>query len=253
MHFTGIDYWPVFTTFIGTGIGCETSLVSLGSGKVVAESHSSLQGFVSNFMPASDSRVDLLIAEVQVLQLRVVELQERISALELRGEGYEVVEESPSESVLPASHFPPSGSLRFNPVTRVSPNRTPSRASSPNLPIASSSSVPPLPQPAAVPTERALVLQSIGKWIRLCLQGKRRGTSGREHIAESSHIYLIARAASGECFNPVKICWSWPEARQLVKVGSGFGESVFVGLPSAADIEVVGVWAGLDTPVNHGQ
>lgn len=36
-------------------------------------------------MPGTDSRIDLLVAEVQVLQLRVVELQERVSALEIRG------------------------------------------------------------------------------------------------------------------------------------------------------------------------
>lgn len=203
-------------------------------------------------MPGTDSRIDLLVAEVQVLQLRVVELQERVSALELRGEGYEVVEEAPAESVLPVSVSPPSGFHRFSPAPRGSPARTPNTGVNFDTAAASSSTFTARSPSPAASNNRALTLQSIGKWIRLCLQGNRRGTSGRERLTESSTIYLIARAASGECFNPVKVCYSWAEARPLVKVGQGFGDSVFVGLPATADIEIVAIWAGLEPPAGHG-
>ena len=49
-------------------------------------------------------------------------------------------------------------------------------------------------------------------------------------------------------FNPPKVLYSWKETKAIVSRGSGFGNSIFVGLPTKADARLALETAKLKIP-----
>ena len=96
--------------------------------------------------------------------------------------------------------------------------------------------------------ERSKTLVDIGRWLRSCLSGTRRGLSGRERLPEGSSCYLVIRAHSGQVFDPVKVCRFFNEIQPLVKPRGSPGDSVFIGLPSYRDARLVVEAASLTWP-----
>ena len=99
-----------------------------------------------------------------------------------------------------------------------------------------------------VPEERVEVARSVGVWILRCLQDLPRGSSGRNKIKEGSNFYLVIRTVDGVEFNPPKVLNSWKETKAIVSRGSGFGNSIFVGLPTKADARLALETAKLKIP-----
>ena len=72
-----------------------------------------------------------------------------------------------------------------------------------------------------VQDEREQVIRDIGTWIRACLDGRRRGLSGREKLPQGSRIYLCFEDVEGRRYNPVRVFRAWPSLRPLVSVTGG--------------------------------
>ena len=98
---------------------------------------------------------------------------------------------------------------------------------------------------ASVSNSRVLVLEQIGGWIRSCLEGRRRGLSGREKLSEGNSVYLVFRAFSGQTFNPVRLFTRFAEVVPVVKPSGDVGDSIFIGLPSLEDARIVAAAAGV--------
>lgn len=101
---------------------------------------------------------------------------------------------------------------------------------------------------SGLPAEREEVARSVGAWILRCLQDLPRGSSGRNKIKEGSNFYLVIRTVDGVEFNPPKVLNSWKETKAIVSRGSGFGNSIFVGLPTRADARLALETAKLKIP-----
>ena len=98
---------------------------------------------------------------------------------------------------------------------------------------------------ASVSNSRVLVLEQIGGWIRSCLEGRRRGLSGREKLSEGNSVYLVFRAFSGQNFDPVRVFTRFAEVVPVVKPLGDVGDSIFIGLPSLEDARIVAAAAGV--------
>lgn len=98
--------------------------------------------------------------------------------------------------------------------------------------------------------DRAEAARNVGHWIVRCLEGKPRGLSGREKIQQASKLYIVVRSFDLVIYNPPRVFSSWQEARRLTHRGNQPGESIFVGLPGAAEVKLALTTAGLDTPSN---
>lgn len=109
-------------------------------------------------MPSASSTADLA-EEVSILRAQLARLELRVAQLEgEREEGFQFVGDSKPEA-------------------------------SPVLPVASSIVCSRVSEPAP---DRSRVLAEIGRWLRAALDGRRRGASGRDGLAEPNRVYLIA-------------------------------------------------------------
>lgn len=153
--------------------------------------------------------------EIAALREQVEQLSIRVADLETdRSEGFELVEPEP-----------PSATPENNPASSATP-----------------------PAPSSVSDNRTAVLKVIGNWLVHALAGRIVGRSGRERLAESSRVYLILQDSRGFPFNPARVSSSWKEAQKIVKPGGQLGSSVFVGLPSLADAQIVCEETGVEWP-----
>ncbi|CAE7868529.1 ANK3 [Symbiodinium sp. KB8] len=109
---------------------------------------------------------------------------------------------------------------------------------------------------SAAPSEglRQQVADEIGAYIRRCLSGNNRGSSGREKVNLANRIYVVARDSHDKVYDPVRVFNSWRDTQPLVTVGPGpgrqFGDSVFVGFPSQWEAKRAVAAAGLSWPAN---
>ena len=99
-----------------------------------------------------------------------------------------------------------------------------------------------------LPADRAEASRSIGLWIVRCLEDQPRGLSGRERIRQASKLYIVVRSFDLTIYNPPRVFSSWQEARRLTHRGGQPGDSIFVGLPSKAEVKLALATAGLEVP-----
>ena len=172
-------------------------------------------------------------AELAELRALVRDLQERVRLLELDREGV------PTRS---------SGS---------SWRRVEAPASPEGRDWAQQSNFSESPRLTAESSGRERILRRIGRWISDCLRRQRRGLSGREELRQSSRIYLLFRDYAGRVYNPVEIFPRWGDlAPRVSATGSTSrtpytGDSVYIGLPSKADAQLVVHEAGVDWPAGQ--
>ena len=110
-------------------------------------------------------------------------------------------------------------------------------------PSAATGGVGPISWPA-----REEIADNIGLWIRRCLNGENRGTSGRDRNPLQSRYWIVVKSIEGEIYNPPLIYKTWSGAKGLVKRGAETGDSIFVGVPSEREVIRVVRFAGLDLP-----
>ena len=99
--------------------------------------------------------------------------------------------------------------------------------------------------------QREHICDGIADYIKRCLRGDYRGTSGRDRIDLPSRIWLIFKDYNGVIYSPVKVCRSFTECRALVKRGEDCGSSIFVGLPSEREACRVAGQAGVAWPTGR--
>jgi len=95
---------------------------------------------------------------------------------------------------------------------------------------------------------RSEVLLQIGSWIRACLEGRRRGLSGRERLSEGNSCYLVFRGFSGQVYDPVGVFERFSDLVPEVKPHGHPGNSIFIGLPTLDDARLVAAAAGVQWP-----
>jgi hypothetical protein len=101
--------------------------------------------------------------------------------------------------------------------------------------------------------ERLGAARLIGAWIRRCLRGEPRGLSGREKISLASRFYIVVRDFDLVNYNPPRVFSSWGEAKTLTHRLGQPGDSIFVGVPSRAEVRAVCAAADLETPAAFRQ
>ena len=166
-------------------------------------------------MPALPS-LAALSKRFELLEAEVVELRERVEELEGAGDfGFEAVDEVPLQR--------PS-SLR------------------------ASSSIPSTRARGAVDPDRASVAREVGLFLRRCLSGEHRGTSGRSKVKVASSVYLVCQDWDRKAYNPPLVFHRWSEVRNLCTRNRDFGSSIFVGLPTDLEAVIAVEAAGLEIP-----
>ena len=100
---------------------------------------------------------------------------------------------------------------------------------------------------------REEIADNIGLWIRRCLNGENRGTSGRDRNPLQSRYWIVVKSIEGEIYNPPLIYKTWSGAKGLVKRGAETGDSIFVGIPSEREAIRVVRFAGLEWPGTYLQ
>ena len=121
---------------------------------------------------------------------------------------------------------------------------------------ASGSVVPPAATGGVGPiswAQREEIADNIGLWIRRCLNGENRGTSGRDRNPLQSRYWIVVRSIEGDDYNPPLIYKTWSGAKALVKRVAETGGSIFVGIPSEREAIRVVRFAGLDWPGTYLQ
>lgn len=91
---------------------------------------------------------------------------------------------------------------------------------------------------SGLPDFRVKAAEEIGQWIRRGLRGEHRGLSGREKIPQGNQYYLIIRDLSGKVHNPPLLFRAWSEAKPHCQARGQCGDSIFVGLPSQAEVRI---------------
>ena len=106
---------------------------------------------------------------------------------------------------------------------------------------------------SALAPERLEAAKQIGAWVKRCLRGEPRGLSGREKIGVASRFYIVVRGFDLTTYNPPKVFSSWGEAKSLTHRLGQPGDSVFVGVPTRAEVRAVCAAAGIEVPTAFRQ
>ena len=154
--------------------------------------------------------------EVECLRQTVIQLCDRLAALELEVTSLRQARALPASSPASAARSPPSS------------------------PAAATGS--------ALTAERLAAAKDIGRWIVRCLNSELRGLSGRERIPQASRLYLIVRNFAGEIFDPPLVRTSWRDTSALVSPQGQPGDSIYVGLPTKEEARLAVREAGLTVP-----
>lgn len=118
----------------------------------------------------------------------------------------------------------------------------------PALPVQSVPEAADSPLPPGLPADRVAASQRIGLFLRRCLRGEPRGSSGRESIPEPSSVYIICQSHNKQVFNPPKIFFNWASAKPWVIRNGPPGPSIFVGVPTVSEARIAVEFSGCDIP-----
>ena len=97
--------------------------------------------------------------------------------------------------------------------------------------------------------QREVIARDIGQWVQQSVRGLRRGPSGRDRLPYSSRVWVVFKDFAGDIQEPAGVYNQWQACRLQVKRGAGFGESVFIGLPSLREARWVVEAAGFQWPL----
>ena len=96
------------------------------------------------------------------------------------------------------------------------------------------------PVPVELPSEREGICRTIGEWLQRAVRGEHRG---------NSTLYIVCRDFSGKTYlDPIKVCYRFSEVRSLCSSKGDWGNSIFLGLPSALEVRAVVRAAGFSCP-----
>lgn len=97
---------------------------------------------------------------------------------------------------------------------------------------------------------REEVAREVGAFLARSLRGENRGTSGRGRLRNlQSRIYIVVKDYDGGIStDPVRVFGNFQECRAVCYRRGSWGDSIFVGLPSAAEGEIATAAAGFRWP-----
>ena len=184
-----------------------------------------------------------LLSEIQLLRRDLADLSVRVLALEEQAAS-RVVDRTAPSSPLVVNY---TGGLGASSPVPYLPEGASSAAETQLWQSVVSTSEQPIPVTEA---DRLQLAREAGAFLRRCLEGDHRGTSGRSRLRLSSRVYILCRDREGRLYNPVSIHRSFSSICPLVKSGSCCGDSIFVGLPSVWEAKVAREAAGLLWPAD---
>lgn len=171
----------------------------------------------------SSSEVEQLRQQLQRLEIRVGQLEEQVGPFEIvqtpEGQGYPLQAPAATSGAAPASSRPGSG-------------------------IASASG-------SVEPADRAgreLLAREVGQFVRRCLDGQPRGSSGRDRLRLANRYYLVFADFEGVPLQEPLFTSVFADVKNLCKRGADCGQAVFVGLPSIWECKIVVSAAGFSLP-----
>lgn len=179
---------------------------------------------------SESTAVALLRAELQLLQLRVTELEEQVGQLQSRELG--------AAGPVTVNYSFPVGAGPY-------PSPTSSSGSRPSDSVTA-------PRPVATvgegvsEAERRAAARSVGQFFRRCLDGLPRGAPDRVQLP--ARCYVLCRDRFGEAFDPIRFFRSFGALRPHIKEGNEVPEAVFAGFPSQWEAQVAVAEAGLRWP-----
>ena len=162
--------------------------------------------------------IETLRVAVLDLQARVIQLESRITELEAERREFTVID-PPAEIGTTNYGRPLAG-----------PEAAPAGSRS-------AASFAPAPRTSEqTEAERRQIAEEVGRFLRRCVAGEPRGSSGRDRLQLASRHWVVIRDFNGQDHSPPLIFSRFSDCRALVKRGSDCGDSIFVGLPSKSDI-----------------
>lgn len=99
---------------------------------------------------------------------------------------------------------------------------------------------------------REQVARQIGEFLRRAVAGDHRQTSGRDQLRGlQSRLYIIVRDHSGRTTTaPVRVTTKFSRVKELCYKAGGWGDSVFVGVPTADEGRLAAETAGYSWPAS---
>ena len=182
-------------------------------------------------------RMSLPLSELQRLNQVVVDLRKEVLAL--RSEVVHLegrVIELESQQIVGAAR----AESEFEVVSLVD--------SAPLLPVQSVPVAAAAPTSPELPADRVAAAHKIGQFLRRCLSGEPRGSSGRDRIAAPSSVYIICQSYDKQIFNPPKVFFNWSSAKPWVIKNGSPGPSIFVGVPSVSEARIAVEASGCELP-----
>ena len=95
---------------------------------------------------------------------------------------------------------------------------------------------------------RTEAAEETGRYFLRCLEGSRRGLSGRERVKLGNRVYVLIRDINGVGDDPVRVIYTYSELKPLVSRGSTFGDSIFAGFASKWEARIAVATAGFRWP-----
>ena len=179
-------------------------------------------------MSEEDNR---LLAEIEALRSSVEALRLQVVAVERRVRN---VEQGSSRSI--------SG------YSVVSESARGSEAGGASVGASSQGGVSVGPIDPTSQTARAALAEEIGRFLRRCVEGVFRGSSGRDRLSLQSRLYIVVADYEGETYDPPLYYTAFAGVRSRCKQGSLCGRSIFVGFASQWEARVALRAGGFSLP-----
>ena len=97
-------------------------------------------------------------------------------------------------------------------------------------------------------SKRRLLAEEIGHFLRRCVQGVFRGSSGRDRLALQSRLYIVIADYQGNIFDPPLFFSAFAPVRSRCKEGSCCGRAIFIGFATKWEARVALTAGGFSLP-----
>ena len=95
---------------------------------------------------------------------------------------------------------------------------------------------------------RAALARENGKFLRRCLNGEPRGTSGRDRLALQNRCYIVLADYFGHRLQETAFFSAFQPVKELCKRGPDCGSSIFLGFATRGEAKAACQEAGVSIP-----
>lgn len=95
---------------------------------------------------------------------------------------------------------------------------------------------------------RVALAKELGQFLRRCLSGEPRGSSGRDRLRLQNRFYIVCADYHGRVLPEPLFLDNFATVRGLCKQGSSAGQSIFLGVATKWEARIVFREAGLRVP-----